>query len=251
MDSTPNPIQNDPHDVLVARADEELTHTHEQIRRADEEIARVHEQLSRLERDAARQPSRDRPALRGLMGLLLAACIIGAAIGWHSSYGDTARLMITRWAPQAAWASSLPSQRQRPAMQPSAPAVEVASADTASLQPAPPDPAQLLQTMAHDLAAVEQGIEQLKARQEQMAVDNAKAAEQFKATQEQMARDSANLAEQLKANQEQAALVLARVSEQNQRPKTSALAPRPIAAPTRKPVPAHQSPQATAQPQAE
>lgn len=31
MDSTPNPIQNDPHDVLVARADEELTHTHEQI----------------------------------------------------------------------------------------------------------------------------------------------------------------------------------------------------------------------------
>ena len=250
MDSTANPIQNDPHDVLVARADEELTHTHEQIMRADEEIARVHEQLSRLERDAARPPAPDRPALRGLMGLLLAACIIGAAIGWHSSYGDTARRMIARWAPQAAWASSLPPQDQRLAMQPSAPAVEMAAADPASPQPAPPDSAQLLQTMAHDLATVEQGIEQLKARQEQMAVDSAKAAEQLKAAQDQMTRDNANVAEQIKASQEQMAVVLAKLSEQNQRPKTSAtsaLAPRPVAAPGRKLVPAHQS----AQPQAE
>jgi hypothetical protein len=67
--------------------------------------------------------------------------------------------------------------------------------------------AQVLQTMSRDLATVGQGIEQLKASQEQMARDNAKIAEQLKASQEQMSR------------------VIVRASEQNLRPKTSA--PRP------------------------
>jgi hypothetical protein len=70
-------------------------------------------------------------------------------------------------------------------------------------------------------------IEQLRTNQEQMTRDNARAAEQFKASQEQMARDVA----------------------QSLRPKTSAPPPRPIATPTRKPVPILPSPQARAQPQ--
>jgi hypothetical protein len=73
--------------------------------------------------------------------------------------------------------------------------------------------------MARDLATLGQGIEQLKASQEQMARDNANAAAQLKASQEQMAR------------------VLSKASEQNLRPKISAPPPRPAAAPTRKPVP--------------
>jgi hypothetical protein len=77
----------------------------------------------------------------------------------------------------------------------------------------------LLQAMARDLAAVGQGIEQLKTNQEQMARDNAKAAEQLKASQEQMAR------------------VIAKASEQSLRPKTSARPPRPTATSARKPVP--------------
>ena len=86
--------------------------------------------------------------------------------------------------------------------------------------------------MARDLATLGQGIEQLKARQEQMVRDNAQAAEQLKASQEQMTR------------------LIAKASEQNLRPKTSAPPPRPIASSTRKPVPKPPLSQARAQPRA-
>jgi hypothetical protein len=69
-----------------------------------------------------------------------------------------------------------------------------------------------------------------------------------------MARDLATLGqgiEQLKASQEQMARVIAKASEQNLRPKISVLPPRPTAIPTRKPVPTLPSRQAAARPQAE
>ena len=83
MDTTQ---QTDPRHVLAAHADEELAHAHEQITRAGEEIARAEEQLSKLEHDAVPGGRRlfDRPAVRGLTGLLLAACIGVAAIAWQS-----------------------------------------------------------------------------------------------------------------------------------------------------------------------
>ena len=49
----------------------------------------------------------------------------------------------------------------------------------------------MLQTMARDLANVQQGIEQLKTSQEQTASGNAKALEQLKTSQEQI--DAARL----------------------------------------------------------
>jgi len=102
MDTTPDPKQTDRRHVLLARADEELAHAHEQITRANEEIARAEEQLSRLEHRAVpgNRSLFDRPAVRGLTGLLLAACIGVAAIAWQSSYGDTAKEIIARWAPK-------------------------------------------------------------------------------------------------------------------------------------------------------
>src|SRR6202011_2227892 len=102
MDTALTPKQPDPHHVLVARADEELAHAHEQIARADEQLARADEQLSKLEHDAVpgNRPLFDRPAVRGFVGLLLAACIGVAAIAWQSSYGDAAKQIIARWAPQ-------------------------------------------------------------------------------------------------------------------------------------------------------
>jgi len=252
MDTTLNPKQTDPPHVLVARADEELAHAHEQITRVGEEIARAEEQLSKLEHDAARpavpgkRPLFDRPAVRGFTGLLLAASIGVAAIAWQSSYGDA----IARWAPQRVVTSSPPLENPGLPAQPSPPTVQAAAAKTAPPQPAllaqtapedvaptaaalSPELTQLLQSMARDLATLGQGIEQLKASQEQMARDNANAAEQLRASQEQMAR------------------VIAKASEQSLRPKISAPPPRPTAAPTRKPVPTLLSPQAIAQPQAE
>src|SRR5712664_119482 len=275
MNSMPNPEQTDPHDVAVAA----LKQAREQIGRADRQLPRADEQVSRLEQGTARKPlgqqkrlavpgrrsSRGRLALLGLIGLLLAACISAAALAWQSPYGDAVKLMFARWAPQRVSTSSLPLEKQELPAQPSPPAVDVAA--TAALpQPAPlaqttpqdvapaaplsPELAQWLQTMARDLASVEHGIEQLKTSQEQMVRDNAELAEQLKAAQAQMARDNANAAEQLKASQGQMARLIAKASEQNLRPKTSAPPPRPIATPTRKPVPKLSSPQARARPPA-
>ena len=146
MDSPADTKQTDARDVgsglstqeieLVARADERLAHAYEQIARADEQLARLNEQVFKLDRDAARRssgakravkplhrPSRGRPALRGLIGLLLAAGICTAAFAWQS-YGETVRPMIFRWAPQLA--SSLPSETPKLAAQQSPPAVQVA-----------------------------------------------------------------------------------------------------------------------------
>jgi hypothetical protein len=249
MDNMLNPKQADPPHVLIAQADEELAHAYEQITRADEEIARAEEQLSKLEHDAARRGNRRSfggagRAVRGFTGLVLTACICVAAYVWQSpSYGVAARQIIARWGPQLVPTSSL-TLESLPAP-PSPPTVQAAAAKTAPPQPAPlaqpeivvptapsPELTQLLQSMAHDIATVAQGIEQLKASQEQMATDNAKAAEQLKASQEQMTR------------------VIAKASEQNLRPRTSAPPLRPTATPTRKPVPTQQSPQASARPQA-
>jgi len=257
MNSTPNPEAIEANDVLIARADERLAHAYQQIAHADEQLERVNERLSKLDHDAARSPSavlgrlpsRGRPMLRGLIGLLLAACIFVAALVSRSSYGDAAKPIIARWAPQLILTSSLPLEKLGLAVQPSPSAVEVAAAEPIPPQPTPsaraapqdvapsaapvsPEPAQLLQTMARDLANVEQGIEQLKASQEQVAADNAKAVEQLKASQEQMTR------------------LIAKASEQDRRPKTSAPPPRPIAAPTRKPKPTLASPQARERAQA-
>jgi hypothetical protein len=234
------------------------------IARYFEQVA-LEEQIARtLANDAARHPPAavnnvpapgdrhwfGRPAVRGLVGLLLAMCIGVAAFAWQS-YGDPAKHIIAKWAPQLVQTSSLPPKKPGLPAQPTPPAVQADAAMAAPSQPAPlaqtgpegvtpaaalsPEAAQLLQTMAGDLATVRQeneqlkaSIEQLKTNQEQMTRDNARAAEQFKASQEQMARD---------------------IAEQSLRPKTSAPPPRPTATPTRKPAPILPPPQARAQPQ--
>jgi hypothetical protein len=138
--------------------------------------------------------------LRGFAGILLAAGIGVAAIIWLGSPGDATKTSPPQPAPLA----------------PTAPTA-------AAL---PPELTLLLQSMARDLASVQQEIEQLKA------------------SQVELARESAKTAEQLKANQEQMARVIANASEQSQRPRTSAATsaalsanpPRPVATPARKPV---------------
>jgi hypothetical protein len=265
-DTTLNPKSSDPRQVMVARVDEKLADVFEQITRVDEEIARAEQQLSKRD-DAARHPS-DHPqtrmntfrpavpgnrpslggrAVRAFVGLMLAACIGVVAIAWQSpSYGDAARQIIARWAPQLAPTLSLMLENSGLPAQPS----QAATARTAPPQPAPlaqaapegvaptaaalsPELTPLLQSMARDLATVGQRVEQLKA------------------SQEQMARDNANLTEQLKAGREEMARVIAKVSEQNLRPKIPEPLPRPTATATRKPVSTLPSPRATAQPHAE
>ena len=229
MNSIPTSKANEPPDAPVARADEQLAHAYGQITRAGEELARVSEQVAKMEHDAARPPSAGppsagprpqslpgRPALRALVGLVLAACIVVATLVLQSSYGAGAKLVVARWAPQLV--STLPSENPPVPAQPAPSTVQVAAAEATPLQATPlpqsapqdaapttaalPDHTELLRTMARDLANLERNIEQLKANQQQIV------------------RDSSKTIEELKANQEEMKRALARVSEQNP-PKTS------------------------------
>jgi hypothetical protein len=262
MNSTPNPTTGSPDAVLTARADERLAHAYEQIAHADEQLVRLTEQLSRMEHDARRppstvaglRPSRGRPALRGFVGFVLAACIGAAAFALQSSHGEEARQTLAQWAPglvsaSPQWVTKPADSAQPGAVQLAAAAVEPTPPQPASssqaAQDAPPTPAplsaeltQLLQTMAHDLAVVEQGIEQLKANQERMAADNAKAIEELKARQEQLTRVAAKPSDAKPA----AARASEKPAEQDPRAGTAASASRPktVANATHKPP---QSPQ--------
>jgi hypothetical protein len=203
MNSTLSPTAGGPDSILAARADERLTHAYEQIAQADEQLARVTEHLSKMEHDAMRHPaavggartSRDRPALRGLVGLILAGCIGGAAYA-AQSYGEGTRLMIAQWAPNLTPVSP-PAKPANSAASPSP--LQLAAVETAPAQPTPPvqdaapTPApvspeltQSLQAMARDIATLQQGVEQLKANQERTAADNVKAIEQLKASLQPM-----------------------------------------------------------------
>lgn len=218
-------MNSTPTSKAIEPADERLAQAYQQIKRADEELARVSEQVAKMERDDARPPSAGpgpqspprRSAFRALVGLLLAACIVVAALALQSSYGAGAKLVVARWAPQLV--STLPPENPPFPAQPAASTAQVAAAEAAPPQAttplsqtapqdvaptaaaAPPDHTQLLQTMARDLANVERNIEQLKANQQQIASDSSKAIEELKASQEEIKR------------------VLARISEQNL-PKT-------------------------------
>jgi len=94
--------------------------------------------------------------------------------------------------------------------------------------------AQRLQTMARDLANLEQRIERLKSSQEQMVHDNTVVNEQLKAALAQITRDNALIGEQLKASQRELATLETFLA--------SSLAQKSL--PMRKPVP-----QAGTQPQ--
>jgi hypothetical protein len=131
---------------------------------------------------------RSRPFAR----FLVTACIGAAATLAWQSYGGTAKQMIANSAPQLSWLLLSPSAMNRPsgretaveqpipliASAPQAASAQAgavaltASEAAASTAPTAPSPEmQQLQTMAHDLAAVRQSVEQLAAGQEQMARD--------------------------------------------------------------------------------
>ena len=185
--------------------------------------------------DESIRPSAKRGLARVLVGLLVAGTIVGAGAAW-ATYGEEVKPLIASWTPQinTSW-SSISEKLGLSGEEPASPA-QGASADTPAQQaalaqpstaaaaPAAPgsgDLGQMLQGMARDIASLQQGIEQLKAGQEQMARDNAKLAEQLKASQEQMSR------------------VIARGSEANLHPRPALpAAPKPpLVAAARKPVP--------------
>ena len=307
MHSTPKPKQtDDPHDIVVvaadavavAPADEELSNLlHDAARRLSQAQARAASdvpagaaipQVDTTFRPAAvndvlapgRLRSIGRGAMRAFAAVLLATGIGVAGIAWES-YGDAAQQMIAQWGPRLALTSSLPPEKPALSAQPAPPVVQAEAANPAPPQPLPPaqtaapgvapsaaaESAQLLQSMARDLASVGQEIGQLKA-----------SIEQLKASQQQISRDIAKASEakaseakasEMKASEAKASEMKAsetKASEQSLRPRIAAPLPRPAAAPARRPMPppppplaaaaptpaqAEPPPQAAAQPQAQ
>lgn len=191
------------------------------------------------------RPSTGRWTKNAVRIFMLALCsALAAAAAWQH-YGDAATQMISNWVPAFSLTSSPPPERTDLAGQPGSPAVQASAADQTPSQPAPPaqppegvaaaatalspDSAQLLQSMARDLAEMGQQIGQLKA-----SID------QLKASQQPMARDVAKSSEAKPSE--------VKPSVQNRRPKTSAPSPRSAAAPSRKPMPAYPPAQAAAIP---
>ena len=231
MHSTPNPKQTDPRDFLmIAPEDKELSNLAHDAMCYSSAQTRMGSDFSAgppippvdlTFRPAAvnnvevpgDRPSIGRRAVRAFIRFLWVACIGGAGVAWQF-YGDAAKQIIAKWAPQFVLILSPPLENPRLPEQPTPPAVQASATKAAPPQPAPlaqtstegaaalsPESAQLLQSMARDLATAGQEIEQLKASQEQMFRDVAKA------------------------------------SEQNRRPKISASPPRSAATPPRKPMP--------------
>jgi hypothetical protein len=209
---------------------------------------------------AGKRWSMARRAARAFTALLLAACIGVAAIAWRA-YGDTAEKKFAKWATLfVLTASQRPEQPGLPA-QPAVPAAQADAANAAPAQPSPPaqdaaeavapaaaapssDSAQLLQSMARDLASLGQEVGQLKA-----------SVEQLRTSQQQMSRDVAKSSEvkpsEVKSSEVRSSEVRSsevRASEQNARPRISALPPRPAAARARKPMPPLPAQAATAPP---
>jgi hypothetical protein len=268
MQSTPNQRQTDPYadphdDVQVARIDEELSKlAHDAMRDpldpqphmgSDFSAGPAVPPVDTTFRPAAvnqvpgLRPSIGGRAVRAVIGFLLAVCIGVAGIVWQA-YGDTAKQMIAKWTPQLVATSSPPLENTGLPEQPNPPAVQANAAKAAPPPPAPPaqtapegvapaaaapESAVLLESMARELASARQEIDQLKASQEQMSRDIAKSSS---------AKSSQTRAYEAKAS-------LAKPSEQHLRPKMSALPPRPVAAPVRRPMPpSYPPPQAAAAP---
>lgn len=211
----PNPQEANSLDAMVARLEKANALAYDQ----SAGVEKVFKSEQNVGPDPSEQqgrpllPNRGRrtPAFLAIVGLLLAVSVCVAAFAWRLTYADAAKLIIARWAN-----AELP----RPASQP---AVSMS-----------PELAQRLQTMARDLANLEQQIEQLRMSQEHMVRDNTVVSEQLKAALAQIVRDNAELGEQLKASQKQLATVEMFLA--------SSLARKPL--PMRKPVP-----QAGTQPQ--
>jgi len=125
------------------------------------------------DRLAGGRPSNVRRVLRSLARFSIAVLIgAGATLAWQS-YGDTARGMLSTQVPLLGWLSvstTTPSpdtegSAQKPAGSQSAPIAQAAPPAAAATT----SEFTQLEPVAHDLGAMRQSLEQLAAKQEQMA----------------------------------------------------------------------------------
>jgi hypothetical protein len=127
----------------------------------------------------AHQPATSKLARSSVMGLFALGSAVVAAAWQH--YGDDAKAIMARYTPPFSIASLASPEKPVAAEQPAAAAVQASAANQAAAQPAlpadnaapaaataSPDQTQVIQSMARDLAAMGQQINELKASIEQI-----------------------------------------------------------------------------------
>jgi len=174
-----------------------------------------------------------RRLLRGVTGMILTACVAGAAMLWQS-HGDVVRQIVTKSV--APIVVALLSREESPAVEPPAgsPAVQASMVAGGSAPSAPqsaadnpgstgaipaPEAAQLLQSLTRELTSLRQDMEQMKA-----------GIAELKASDDLMMREIAKVSD--KATD--------KALEQALRPRVSMVSPpqaQPVAIPARKPPP--------------
>ncbi len=198
MSVTTNPQGSELRDDTLA----ELTQALESIARSTSEQAPSNEEFIKRKLRAPSGPPMFAAVLERLLrpgaprlwsfGLLAVACIVAVVVARPVS-DERAAKPITPLVVEAAKAD--PGVKQ-PSVQPQM------APERAAVAPISPEPTRWGQAIAHQLANLEQGIEQLKTSQAQLAHDTAELAGRLKETQDQMARRDVELAEALKAVRE-------------------------------------------------
>jgi hypothetical protein len=218
----------DPRQVGITPETEPPGRIYKQVVR--EVLARIDQRLADIERQAVepteghageRTPLRKR-LKRGSVGLLVMAGVIGAVLLWQRFDADTAKAMVARFTPRfltnapstqddqeaAQGAGSMTvgtaadgriSSDARPAMGDAPAPLDRTTSEPDGQQTtasASSDMASTIEKMSRDIVTLGQGIEQLKANQEQLSRDSAKATEQFKASEDQLIRMLLRVSEQ-------------------------------------------------------
>jgi len=266
MQSTLNPTQDDPHDVLVlerdvvqALAGREKPPQEPSIGPPSDRQAPAFSEFAAASRvppvdtsfratatNAAASnkvnvpsgaPSVGRRAVLGIAGLVVAICIGVAGAAWQA-YGEAARQFVARWIPPSV-STRAPLDNPGVAQQASQPAAE---ASTATTQAAPvgqtpgEDAASTAATASAEPGPLLQSVARDLATMSQQVEELKSSIAELKANQAQISRDVAKVSD--------------KASEPSPRPRismppTSASASRPLA-PTRRPASLSRPPQAAA-----
>jgi hypothetical protein len=174
----------DPDEVGIAPRQRESLFGYQRI--AKEVIASIEDRLDELtsrHSSGAPQVTSWSPlgsgVLRGVIGLLVVLGIIAGVLVWQWPRNETVRSMLARSTPQPVL--DLLTDRQEATAEPSAPAADAGmrvessyrttadnNNDAANGAAASVDQSQVVQRMARDIATLQQGIEQIRAGQDQM-----------------------------------------------------------------------------------
>lgn len=182
-----NPTQPDVLDRMIARLEEANARSYNDQSRVDEPSKLDHDDHHQLPSQPAAPIRRLRWArlwLAGVFLMIVTASVYVTIFASASSYVDTVKVRIARWANRSASQMTLQGG--------ASPIPQI------SLEMEP-----RLQRMTGELAELQQQIEQLKASQSLASRNSAETVAQFKIDREQMMRDSANVADQLRATRDQ------------------------------------------------